>query len=233
MVINHSTRLLVVSPHPDDEAVGVGGLIGKVKKEKGEIMILYMGVGDSRQFVTGTTQGSVRLQEVERVKKFVEAATKVMYVQKDHVRLDAVPQKDMVENIDDVIDGFKPNMVAIPTSSSYNQDHRATFDACMSALRPMPKSTRHCVDHVLEYFEPYFWSSRPQKEPNAYLDLSEKFGDGNLFNFKIELYKCHTSQVREDPSPRSIENLERLAHVYGKEIGVQMAEAYHVLRTVF
>ncbi len=232
MIIDNSTRLLVVAPHPDDEADGVGGLIGKVKKENGAIMILYMGVGDSRQLVTGRTEGNTRLQEVEAVKKLTGAQVNVMYVEKDHVCLDTVPQKDMVEKLDDILEHFRPTIIAVPASSSYNQDHRATFDVCVAALRPTPRSVRHHVDHVLEYFEPYFWSSRPQKEPNAYLDLGEKFGAGNLFDFKIQLYKCHATQVREDPFPRSIENLERLAHIYGKEAGIKLAEAYHVLRTV-
>ncbi len=231
MTINKHTRLLVVSPHPDDEAIGAGGLIGKVKKEGGEIMFLYMGVGDSRQLVTGKTQGDVRLKEAEEAGKFSGAKVKVMYVKKEHVCLDTVPQKEMVENLDDVIEDFKPNIVAIPTSSSYNQDHRATFDVCISALRPTPRGVRHHVDNVIEYFEPYLWTARQPKEPNAYIDLGEEFDGGNLLDFKIQLYKCHATQVREDPSPRSPENLERFAHIYGKEIGVELAEGYHVLRT--
>ena len=231
MHIDRITRLLVVAPHPDDEADGVGGLIGKVKKEKGKIMILYMGVGDSRQLITGKTRGADRLKEVAAVKKLTGADVKVMYVKKDHVKLDVVPQKDMVEKLDDIVEHFRPTVMAIPASSSYNQDHRATFDVCMATLRPTPKKARHFVDHVLEYFEPYFWSARPQKAPNAYLDLSEKFGKDNLLDFKVQLYRCHATQVREDPFPRSLENMERIAHIYGKEIGVMLAEAYHVLRT--
>lgn len=231
MDIDRKTRLLVIAPHPDDEADGVGGLIGKVKKMRGKTLIVYMGVGDSRQLVTGKTRGTDRLKEVAAVKKFTGADVKVMYIQKDHVKLDAVPQKDMVEKLDDIIEQFRPTVMAVPASSSYNQDHRATFDVCIAALRPTPKATRHFVDHVLEYFEPYFWSAREQKAPNAYLDLSEKFGKGNLLDFKVQLYRCHATQVREDPHPRSIPNMERLAHVYGKEIGATLAEAYHVLRT--
>ncbi len=223
---------MVIAPHPDDEADGVGGLIGKVKKEKGDIFILYMGVGDSRQLVTGQTRGSDRLEEIEAAKKFTGAEVKVMYTRKDHVCLDAIPQKEIVEQLDDIFESFKPNIVAIPASSSYNQDHRATHDACMAALRPAPRTARHYVNNVLEYFEPYFWGSRPQKTPNAYLDLGEKFGEGNLFDFKAGLYKCHATQVRKDPFPRSLQNLERLAHIYGKEAGVELAEAYHVLRTM-
>ncbi len=231
MHIDRTARLLVVAPHPDDEADGVGGLIGKVKKEGGKVLILYMGVGDSRQLVTGKTRGADRLKEVEAVKKLTGADVRVLYVQKDHVKLDAIPQKDIVERLDDLLEEFRPTIMAVPASSSYNQDHRATFDACIAALRPTPRSARHFVDHVLEYFEPYTWSSRPQRTPNAYLDLSEKFGKGNLLDFKVQLYHCHTTQVRKDPFPRSVENMERLARIYGKEMGGTLAEAYHVLRT--
>jgi LmbE family N-acetylglucosaminyl deacetylase len=231
MRIDHTTRLFVVAPHPDDEVDGVGGLIGKVKKEKGKIFILYMGVGDSRQLVTGTTRAKDRLKEIQAVKKLTGAAVQVMYVQKDHVKLDAVPQKDIVEKLDDIVERFKPNLMAVPASSSYNQDHRATFDACIAALRPTPRSARHFVENVLEYFEPYFWAARPAKTPNAYLDLDEKFGRGNLFDFKAALYRCHATQMRQDPFPRSLENMERMAHIYGKEIGATLAEAYHVVRT--
>jgi len=227
----HETRLLVVSPHADDEAIGAGGLIGKVKKEGGAVLVVYMGVGDSRQLVTGKTCCGDRLAEMETAKKFAGIDTHVMYVRKDHVTLDIIPQKEMVEKLDDIIEEFRPDIMALPASSSYNQDHRATFEVCVAALRPTPRGARHYVDHVLEYFEPYCWGARPMKTPNAYLDLAQPYGEGNLLDFKLALYECHATQVREEPFARSILNLERWARIYGKEAGVDLAEAYHLLRT--
>lgn len=55
-----------------------------------------MGVCDSRQLVTGTTCREDRLAEIEAAKKFAVIDTYVMYVQKDHVTLDTVPQKEVV-----------------------------------------------------------------------------------------------------------------------------------------
>jgi LmbE family N-acetylglucosaminyl deacetylase len=232
MEINKNTKLLVISPHPDDEALGVGGLIGKCAMEGAQVMIVYMCVGNSRQLVTEQTDLDTRLQEIEEVKQFTGADIHIMYKGKEFTRLDVVPQKDMIENIENIIESFKPTIIALPSSTSYNQDHRATFDACMTALRPTPQNVRHFTPCVLEYFEPYFWTARQAKEPNCYINLDENYKGGTLLDFKQGLYKCHKTQVRQDPFPRGVGNMERLAHMYGKEIGVEIAEAYHLLRIV-
>jgi LmbE family N-acetylglucosaminyl deacetylase len=230
MQITKNTKLLVISPHPDDEALGVGGLIGKCKKEKASVTIFYVSVGTSRQYVTKKTELTSRMDEINNVKKFAKVTAIVGYTGDEFCRLDTLPQKELIEKIEDVIEKEKPTLVAIPSSSSYNQDHRAVFDACITALRPLPKTIRHFVPTVLEYYEPYFWSLREPKIPNIFLNLKEKYQKETLLDFKITLYKCHKTQVRREPFPRSPENLARLAHIYGKEIGVEIAEAYHLLR---
>lgn len=231
MEISKKTRLLVVAPHPDDEALGCGGLIGKVKKAGGKVCVLYISVGTNRQLVTTRTKEETRLKEIEDVKKYGGIEVKISYVGEEFCRLDTVAQKDICEHIEDTVDDFKPTIVALPTSTSYNQDHRAVYEAGITALRPVPRSVRYLVPHIMEYFEPYFWALTQQKSPNLYLDLSEKYKGGTLLDFKIRLYKCHATQVRQDPFPRSPENLERQAHLWGKEIGVNIAEAYCVLRS--
>jgi N-acetylglucosamine malate deacetylase 1 len=231
MTITKSSKLLVISPHPDDEALGVGGLIGKCKKEKAEVFIQYICVGRSRQYLTKQTKEDTRLEEIKNVEAFAKVSTGVSYIGDEFCRLDTVAQKDLIEKIEDVIAVTKPSIVAIPSSSSYNQDHRAVYEASITALRPLPRKIRHFVPTVIEYFEPYIWSVRAQKTPNFYLNMDEKYRGRSLLDFKLDLYKCHKTQVREDPFPRSPENLERLAHIYGKEIGVEIAEAYHILRS--
>ena len=152
MEITKLTKLLIISPHPDDESLGCGGLIGKCKKEGAEILLLYISVGNSRQLVTGKTESDIRTKEIDAVRKFTKAKIQIVYSGDEFCRLDTVPQKDIVEHIEDTIETFKPTIVALPSSSSYNQDHRAVWDAAITALRPVPKILRHMPRLVIEYF---------------------------------------------------------------------------------
>jgi len=230
MRIDKNTRLLLVSPHPDDEVIGCGGLLGKCKKESGKCLIVYACVGESRQLITTKTDASTRIKEIRDIENFTGFKTEIFYEGKEFCRLDVIPKKEIIEKIEDVIEKYKPNIIAIPCPSSYNQDHRAIYESCITALRPVPKNVRFFVENVIYYYEPYFWANSELKTPNAYLDLSEKIGNHNLLEFKIDLYKCHQTQVRDEPFARSIDNLIRWANIYGKEIGSDIAEAFYIMK---
>src|SRR3982751_2349275 len=46
VTLDRSTRLLVVSPHPDDEALGAAGLIQRVRAAGGAVRVLLVTSGD-------------------------------------------------------------------------------------------------------------------------------------------------------------------------------------------
>ena len=41
-LISHDTRLMIFSPHPDDESLGAAGLIQRVLKEGGRVKVVFM-----------------------------------------------------------------------------------------------------------------------------------------------------------------------------------------------
>ncbi len=45
-LISHATHLLVFSPHPDDESLGVGGLIQRVIEAGGKVKVVFVTSGD-------------------------------------------------------------------------------------------------------------------------------------------------------------------------------------------
>src|SRR3989344_9283508 len=66
-------RLLVVAPHPDDEVIGCGGLIQKIKEGSGKVYILFLTVGETRDFSKkGISSLATRKKEIEKVAKFLQ-----------------------------------------------------------------------------------------------------------------------------------------------------------------
>lgn len=217
-------KILIISPHLDDEVISCGGLLEAARRAKSSVFILYLCSGKSRQLVTGKTTSVVRLKELAHLAKLARFRYKVVFDGAEFLTLDHVPQRKIIDPIEDMIEEFRPDIVCIPFHGSYNQDHRAVYTACIAALRPVPRSVRHFVPMVLVYEEPYTWTTNGGFKPNFYLDIS------GFEQKKTKFMRCYASQDRKDPFPRSGDNLVRYARIRGTEIGVRAAEAYFMLR---
>lgn len=214
-------KILIVSPHPDDEAICCGGLIMLARRKGAKVFVLYMATGTSRQFMNGMTLEVQRIKEAKRAAKYGKFGYKIAF-HGISTKVDGVIQKVLIEMIEDTVKNFKPNIVVIPYRNSYSQDHRAVAQACISALRPIPQSLHHQPEMILELEEATNWPT--PANINFYVDISK------VMDKKIELYKCHASQVTQDPQYRSCENLRRLAGFRGSEIGVEYAEGYNLIK---
>lgn len=214
-------RILVISSHPDDEAICSGGLIMRAKKERAKVFVLYMATGTSRQFMNGETLEDQRIEEAISASIYGEFDYEIEF-KGISTKIDTLPQKELIECIENVVADFKPHVVVIPYRNSYSQDHRAVAQACISALRPIPENLHPQPEMILEIEEPTTWPT--PSTPNFFVDITD------VMEEKIELYKCHASQLTQDPQYRSPENLRRLAGFRGSEIGVKYAEAYNLLK---
>lgn len=214
-------KILIISSHPDDEAICSGGLIMLAKKQKAKVFVLYMSTGGSRQFTNGETLEGQRIEEAKKAAIYGGFDMQIAF-RDTSTKLDIFPQKKLIEYIENTVEDFKPEIVIIPYQNSYAQDHRAVAQACISAFRPMPDKLHHQPKMILEIEEATRWPIA--SNPNFYIDISD------VIDEKILLYTCHGTQYVEDPHPRSYQNLRRLAGLRGAEIGVDYAEAYTLLR---
>jgi LmbE family N-acetylglucosaminyl deacetylase len=221
-------NILIISPHPDDEVIGCGGLLEVAKHKNCKVFVFYMCIGKCRQLVTGSTNENTRLKELESVAKSCNFKYKVLFIGKEFMRLDTLAQKDLIDPIENIVEEFKPDIICIPSSKSYDQDHRAVYAACITALRPIPRKIRHFIPTVLVYEEPYTWTIKnTPTAPNFYLDMT------GMEKKKTELLKLYKSQNRESPFSRSAENLMHYIGIRGAEVGLKSAEAYYLLRGAF
>ncbi|HEX2035706.1 MAG TPA: PIG-L deacetylase family protein [Chloroflexota bacterium] len=221
-------RLLVVAVHPDDEVLGCGGLIKKVKDCGGEVYILYVTVGPSPQYDHRYTFTEVptREAEIRAVVDYlgVDGHELALVGEEYHLNLNAVPQRRLVDLIEKdsavSLAAVRPTMVALPAPHHYHQDHRAVFDAGFAACRPVPHDLKPFQPIVLLYEQPCYAWSIDRLQPNFYVDISEQV------EHKVAALELHASQIRRGLHIRTAENLRRFAQVRGREVGVEAAEAF-------
>ncbi len=227
-------RLLVISPHADDETAGAGGLMLRVKEAGGEVFVMVLTVGDLEHYNSkpGKVKGSQRAEELQKAMELLGVDDWEICFQDNslHLRLDSIPRRDIVSSIERdsrlAIDRVKPTMLALP-APSFNQDHEILFKAGITAARPHLSTMKPFQRAVLIMDAPQLaWNATPFV-PNFYVDIS------HCLDRKIAAFSCHKSQLRPDPHQGGAEALRILALSRGREISVQAAEAFHCMRFVF
>lgn len=229
-------RLLIVAPHPDDEILGCGGLIARVKRDGGKVFVLFLTVGDTQDYSkTGLSTQSQRLEEIKNVADFFRFdGWKVSFKgELYHLKLDQVPQKELIDEIENGVDislnSINPTIVAVTSENDYNQDHRAAARAVYTAVRPAPNSVKSFQKIVLSYESVMTaqWWKDESTTPNFFINISEK-----EVNLKIKALKLYKTQIRFGAHPRSAESIKSFAKYRGIFAGSQFAEGYFLKRFV-
>ena len=230
MIDYKKERLLIISPHADDEVLGCGGLMAKVKDHGGEVYVLIFNIGAIAPDLTMAKKQTVtwKKENAEAMKYLkVDDFETVFESPEDNRFLDAKPLFTLINIIESEskvsIKKVKPTMVAIPTLHTHHQDHIKVFNAAIAALRPLnspvPKT-------VISYEAPEYgkWSTYGSMDANFYVDI-EKYIDKKIKGF----YK-YKSQVRV-PGRDKLSIMASAEH-RGREAGQRLCEAFLVHRHV-
>ena len=231
----HNKTLLIISPHPDDEILGCGGFIKKIKDNGGKVYVLFLTIGDTIEFTAHEAYSTQeqRLLEIQQVATFLkyDGWTVAFPGNQHHLRLDVMPQADIITAIENgpqvSIEQIHPDIVATTQLSDYNQDHRAACMATITACRPSPYNAKGKIRAVLGYeFTATVGSGfEPHLERNFFVQLSE-----DDIETKITAMTLYGSQVREKTHTRSLENMRNLAMLRGTMCGANFAEGFHCYR---
>ena len=131
------------------------------------------------------------------------------------------------EQLEEVFKTYNPTTVYTCNSTDTNQDHQAVFNATMIVCRP------HCtrVKRLLSYEVP----SSTDQMPKAHSEFRPNFY--NALNHmhvlqKTMAMKKYKSELRNYPSPRSLEGIETYCKFRGLEISEPFAEAFMLLREI-
>ena len=222
-------RALVVAPHADDEVLGAGGLMARLSAAGWETHVLYATVSGYPSLVSGdVSQTHARVAEVQAALEVLGAAGyEALYLgERNHLRLDAVPQSELIQFFEAGLARVKPFLVVMPCFGHYHQDHRAVAQACVAALRPAPSGRLPFVPVVWAYGHGAAgWGGSPYDfDPTVFVDISA------VIEVKMEALRCYASQICEAPHLRSLDKIRSWSASWGNFAGVAHAEPFECIR---
>ena len=192
-------KLLVIAPHSDDEVLGCGGLISKIKNDGGKVYVLIFNLGFEKND-TAESQEKRKNEVINAMGILNVDGYHIVHDKPDNNRdLDAKPLHSLIEIIESTSDvsleKIEPTMVAIPTIFSHHQDHVHVHKACIAALRPISTPVSNVV---LSYEAPEHsrWSASGVFEPNLFVEIlrvKPNIEVKKLAKISVRLFLCTVS----------------------------------------
>ncbi len=204
-----TAKVIIVSPHLDDEVLGCASFIDK------EVLVVY---------ATQYHPIFPDKKNIEENKELVETiGFEAVYMGTAHKtnNLDTIGQAVMIDKFEKIFNKYQPETVILPCPS-YNQDHRVIYDATLTALRPHDKN--HFVKRVLLYEQPETFGTLRKPDPFhptyfRHLDIE----------FKLYLMTYYGTQMR---GHRTFDHISAIAKVRGMQANMDYAEAFEVVRWI-
>ncbi len=211
--------ILVVSPHPDDAELGMGGAILRLKAEGRSVGVLDLTDGEP------TPRGSPELRARETA-----AATAVLGL--DWRENLGLPNRSLEASLTaraklaGVFRRTRPRCIFAPYWVDAHPDHVAATEL-IEAARFWSKLTKtdlagepHWPERILYYFCTHL---RLVPQPAFVLDISEFWGQKRA---AIECYRSQFIEGRAGESPSFLERLRDQAAAWGWSIGTRYGEPF-------
>jgi LmbE family N-acetylglucosaminyl deacetylase len=221
-------KLLVVDAHSDDSMISSGGFLEK-HRHIYEYHFVLVACSDITLHHCGPVSRQERMDEyADFVRHFdgVWHHTSVLPFDADS-RMDTVPRSEVVRALENVFAQLKPE-VLICHGPSFHQDHTATYEATLAAIRP---TARFMPREIYIAENPtYVHSIGPQTEQHSdfFVELNE-----SEMAAKVKLLKrFFPTQVRADGNYLSPEGITSWARYRGIEARCKYAEAFETFMRV-
>lgn len=227
-------RILVVVAHPDDELLGLGATMHQLINEQNcEVRAVILGEGitsrsDERSSKQWEKELKIHRQNIEQARKAIGYKSVGIYAFPDN-RFDTVALLDIIKVIEKEKEIFQPEIIFTHHGGDVNIDHQRTFEAVITATRPMEGEI---VKTVITFETPsgteWIASSDPRKFiPNLFITVNKE----NI-QAKVKGMESYEFEKRKHPHPRSPEALEIRAAMWGLSVGSNFVEAFNIIRHV-
>ena len=207
-VPDHAPKVLIFSPHPDDECI-VGGLALRLLREaKWNIVNVAVTLGGKKE------RRKERLRELKNACGFLGFGLIPIGLEKIHSatrRENRGHWLAAVARIKNILNANKPRLIFLSHERDAHGTHIGTHFLVLDALKKMPRSFECFV------VETEFW--RPMENPNLLVESSvEDVSD------LVAALACHVGEVRRNPYHTRLpawmsDNVWRGAELIGEQGG--------------
>jgi len=217
--------IVVVAVHPDDETLGCGGTLLRLREEGAEIHWLIV--------TSMTPEGGFSLDAIERRNLEIEAVTKMYGFATVHclgfttTHLDEIPMSQLVAAISKVFQSVQPSQVFLPFQHDVHSDHQYAFSAAYSCTKGFryPSVRKVMMMETLSETD-FSHSTGGGFVPNLFIDITDQF------ERKMQILQVFESEMQPHPFPRSEEGVKALALLRGAAAGCRYAESFITLKEI-
>jgi LmbE family N-acetylglucosaminyl deacetylase len=223
--------VLCVATHPDDEIIGVGGTLARHAAQGDDVYLSILSEAEPARHDEITPEVEEKMAHRRDCTRSACAALGVESVTfhgfPDNT-FDDIPLLDIVKAVEEEIRRHQPDVIYTHHYGDLNLSHELTCRAVITAARPLPDSSvrsilayetlstsEWAVPHVGNVFQ-----------PTVFEDISEHL------DRKLDALAEHSTELREHPHPRNVQNVRRNAKLWGAKAGVEAAEPFELLREV-
>lgn len=208
-------RFLVVSPHPDDAELGIGGLIIKLKKQGHRVFVVDLTTGEP------TPYGS----QEKRKRESINSAKILGLDARDNLGLEnrfLFDNREARLMLAEKIRLYRPEAIFCPYPEDAHPDHLSS-SRIVEAARFYAKFTKIHLrgrPHYPFYLFYYFCAHlRVLPKISFLVDISD------VFEEKMKAIRCYRSQFLDNPKGRFVfEYIEAQNRYLGMLIGTKYAE---------
>lgn len=224
-------RTLIVAAHPDDETLGCGGVIARLRNQGAAVRVVFLAEGitaryDPSQFGDPEVMAEIERRNTNAIKALDilgVPAEEVFVSQRHCCRLDQVPLIELSKEIERHIRDFRPGRLFCNAADDVNVDHRMVHQATLAAVRPVSDLAPEliCAFEVLSSSE---WNTLKPFAANYFIDI------GSTLDAKVKAMQAYEGEMRKAPHPRSEQVIRALACYRGAQAGVAAAEGFSLIR---
>lgn len=221
---------LVIAAHPDDEIVGLGGTLLKLKKKKININLVFISDGVQSKIDNEISEKIKKKKSIARERKAISVskllkAKSISFLRHENLNLHNSNKLKIVKELIKIINDTKPDVVFIHSNKDLNPDHRISNECSITALRPTLKKNPQNV-FAFEIPSSTDWALHQfgMFKPNLFVNIENEFREKNKL---LDIYK---KQLWKYPHPLSKKFLDFHSRVAGSVSKMNFCERFEIIK---